>query len=144
MMMMMTWYYYEGDQRVRTHSECTLIQQFVCKLPFLIRKQNSELLFHVFALKVSVCYECMPSAQNSVLCEQNHRETALCTSASVWHLWPPSYFFQIPKRWKSLSAKISIAWQMAALSQNFGWECVNIHHIVLTWHQVTLSFQSSD
>jgi len=75
-----------------------------------------------------------------LLCEQNHRETALCTSASVWHLWPPSCFFQRPKRWQSLSAKISIAWQMAALSQKFGWECLTIHHIVLIWHQVTLIF----
>jgi hypothetical protein len=64
------------------------------------------------------------SLQNSVLCEQNHRETALCTSASVWHLWPPSCFFRWPKRWKSLSAKTSIAWQMAALLQKFGWECL--------------------
>lgn len=66
--------------------------------------------------------ECMPSAQSSVLCEQNHRETASHTSASVWNLWPWSCFFRGPKRWKSHSAKTSIAWQMAALSQKFGRE----------------------
>jgi len=109
------------------------------QINFLYKKTNDD-LFHIFALKVSACYEYMPSAQKSVLCEQNHRETALCTSASVWHLWPPSCFFRRSKRWKSLSVKISIAWQMAALSLKFGWECPNIHHIVLTWHQVTLIF----
>jgi hypothetical protein len=71
-----------------------------------------------------VTSECMPSAQNSVLCEQNHCETASCTAASVCHLWPPRCFFRGPKRWKSLGAKTTIAWQMATLSQKFRWVCL--------------------
>ena len=70
-----------------------------------------------------VMSKCMHSAQNSLLFEQNHRETASCTSASVWHLWPRSCFFRRPKRWESLSAKTSITWQVAALSQKFRWVC---------------------
>jgi len=42
----------------------------------------------------SVIEECMPSAQNSGLCEENHCEKATCTSTSVWHLWPPRCFFR--------------------------------------------------
>ena len=78
-------------------------------MTFLKRKQNNDLLCHIFTLKVDTCQcvikECMTSPQNSGLYKCNHCETGSCTSTSVRHLWQLMQFFGVLKTWMSLDAK---------------------------------------
>jgi hypothetical protein len=76
-----------------------LLSSLLFKITFLKRKENSYLLLSIATIQVQRCVrECMPSIQNSGLCEPKYCGTASCTLAASWNLLPRRYFFGAPKR----------------------------------------------